>query len=139
MICKRDVETMRAGHTATDAARRMAERHVGAILVVDERSRPMGIVTDRDITTRIVAHGRDPQRTGLADVMTPMPVTVLESTPIESALGQMRVGHLRRLPVVNGMHEVVGILTMDDIVRVLAVEIAEIGDLIEAESPVRGP
>jgi CBS domain-containing protein len=138
MICKRDVETMRAGATVTDAARRMAERHVGAILVVDERSRPMGIVTDRDITTRVVAHGRDAQRTGLADVMTPMPVTVLESASIESALSEMRVGHLRRLPVVNGMDEVVGILAMDDIVRVLAVEIAEIGNLIEAESPVRG-
>ena len=70
---------MGARDTVVDAARRMAERRVGSILVVDDRVRPMGIVTDRDITTRVVAKGRDPQRTALNDVMTPMPSTVLES------------------------------------------------------------
>lgn len=130
---------MGARDTVVDAARRMAERRVGSILVVDDRVRPMGIVTDRDITTRVVAKGRDPQRTALNDVMTPMPSTVLESASIESALGEMREGHLRRLPVVNGMQQVVGIITIDDLVRLFATEISEIAELIETESPVREP
>ena len=51
----------------------------------------------------------------------------------------MREGHLRRLPVVNGMQQVVGIITIDDLVRLFATEISEIAELIETESPVREP
>lgn len=134
-ICNRSVETARATETAADVARRMAARRVGSVVVVDERSRPMGILSDRDITTRVVAAGRDPGRTPVSEVMSPMPTTVLDSTSIENALGHMRVGHLRRLPVVNGMDELVGIVTLDDILRLLAEELSTIEGLIDVEGP----
>jgi CBS domain-containing protein len=97
----------------------------------------MGIVSDRDIMTRVVAAGRDPGTTPINDVMSPMPTTILETTTIENALGHMRIGHLRRLPVVNGEDELVGIVTLDDILRLLAAELSSIEDLIDAEAPRR--
>ena len=67
--------------------------------------------------------------------MTPMPTTVLQDTSIESALGHMRVGRLRRLPVVNGSGALVGIVTLDDILALLAEEFSLIGGLLERETP----
>jgi CBS domain-containing protein len=136
-ICNRNVETAGPAEAAADVARRMTVRRVGSVVVVDERSRPMGIVSDRDIMTRVVAAGRDPGTTPINDVMSPMPTTILETTTIENALGHMRIGHLRRLPVVNGEDELVGIVTLDDILRLLAAELSSIEDLIDAEAPRR--
>ena len=136
-ICTRNVETARAAETVVDVARRLTARRVGSVVVVDDQRRPMGILSDRDIATRLVAAGRDPAKTPVTEIMTPMPTTVLESTSIEAALGQMRVGRLRRLPVVNGMDQLVGIVTLDDVVRLLAEELTAIEGLIDSETPGR--
>jgi CBS domain-containing protein len=69
--------------------------------------------------------------------MTPMPTAVLEDTSIESALGHMRVGRMRRLPVVNGAGTLVGIITLDDVLALLAEEFSLIGGLLEREAPHR--
>ena len=136
-LCNRNVETANGGETALEVARRLTARRVGSVVVVDDQSRPMGILSDRDIATRLVAAGRDPARTLVTDIMTPMPTTVLESTSVEAALGHMRTGRLRRLPVVNGMDQLVGIVTLDDILRLLAQELSAIEGLIESETPPR--
>jgi len=133
-ICMREVDTAGPNESALDAARRMRDRQVGTVVVVDDQDRPMGLVTDRDIVTRAVAHGREAARTPLVDIMTPMPTSV-QNTSIESALGHMRVGRLRRLPVVNGSGALVGIVTLDDILALLAEEFSLIGGLLERESP----
>jgi CBS domain-containing protein len=134
-ICTRDVDTAGARESVLEVARRMRDRQVGTLIVVDDEARPMGLITDRDIVTRSVASGREAARTPVADVMTTMPTTVLEDTPIESALGTMRVGRLRRLPVVNGVGALVGIVTLDDILALLAEEFSLIGGLLERETP----
>lgn len=134
-ICKRDVDTAEPRESVLDVARRMRDRRVGTVIVVDAQSRPMGLVTDRDIVTRLVAANRDAARTPVEDLMTAMPTTVLQDTSIESALGQMRIGRLRRLPVVNGSGALVGIVTLDDILALLAEEFSLIGELVECEAP----
>jgi CBS domain-containing protein len=113
----------------------MRDRGVGTLLVVNERHQPMGLVSDRDLTLRVMAVGRDPAMTSVRDVMSPMPTAVLESSSMESALAQMRMGRMRRLPVVNGMGRVVGVVALDDILAVLAREFSLIGGLVEAEAP----
>lgn len=138
-ICIRDVDTADAKESAADVARRMHERQVGTVVVVDDAARPMGLVTDRDIAMRIVAAGREADRTPVVDIMTAMPTGVLEDTSIESALGHMRVGRMRRLPVINGAGALVGIITLDDILALLAEEFSLIGSLLEREAPHRRP
>lgn len=136
-ICIRDVDTVSADETVLIAARRMRDRQVGTLIVVNDRRQPMGLLSDRDLAMRVVAQERDPARTPVAEVMTAMPMTVLETSSIESALGHMRTGRFRRLPVVNGVGEFVGIVTLDDILTLLAEEFSMIGTLLERESQYR--
>jgi len=135
-LCKRDVDTAHYDESALDAARRMRDRQVGTLVVVDE-GRPVGIVTDRDLAVRIVAAGLDPGTTRVSEVMTPSPTTVTEETEVATALGCMRTGRFRRVPVVGADGKLRGILALDDVLGVVATELAEVGPLLLREAPHR--
>ena len=96
-----------------DAAKRMAERDVGAALVQD-KGRLVGIFTERDILKRIVATGRDPVKTPLADVMTSSPLTIEADEGITDAMVKMREARCRHLPVMDG-GRVIGMISLRDI------------------------
>jgi len=134
-ICVREVHLAEPGESVLEAARRMRERRVGVLVAVDGLGRPVGLVTDRDLALRVVADGGDPRTTAVGDVMTERPKTVSESTPIESALALMRSGSFRRLPVVNDDGKLVGIVTLDDVLGLLAEEFELIGGLLQREAP----
>lgn len=136
-ICIRDVETAGPDQSVADTARRMRERSTGTVVVVDEEHRPMGLVSDRDVALRVVGMNRDPARTMLRDVMTPMPMTVLMDTSIETAIGHMRTGRFRRLPVVDGIGKLLGIVALDDILCFMAEEFVMIERLLKSEAPGR--
>ena len=91
------------------AARLMARKRVGAVLVVEDQ-RLVGIFTERDIAFRVVARGLDPRMTRLADVMTPTPATVAPDKPFGYALVRMHEGGFRHLPVVRE-GKIVGIVS----------------------------
>ncbi|MFN8854000.1 MAG: CBS domain-containing protein [Planctomycetaceae bacterium] len=136
-ICVRDVDLARTGETVQVAAQRMHSRNVGTLVVVDADQTPLGIVTDRDLTVRVLAHkgGADGQTVG--EVMTAFPRTVHEDTPIEEALRIMRQGKFRRLPVVDGPGHLRGMVSLDDILELLTEEFAQIRGLLQEESPAR--
>lgn len=136
-ICIRDVDTASGDESALVAARRMRDRSVGALVVVNDRKQPMGLLSDRDLALRVIAQERDPARTPVTEVMSAMPMTILESSSIESALGHMRTGRFRRMPVVNGAGELVGIVALDDILTLLGEEFSMVGALLEREAPHR--
>ena len=101
IIRKSKLLTAPPGTRVIAAARRMAKRNVGAILVV-EGGRLVGIVTERDIVFRVVARGMDPGVATIAEVMTPDPVTIQPSYPFGYALVVMHREGFRHLPVVEG-------------------------------------
>jgi CBS domain-containing protein len=86
--------------SVSEAARKMKQRTVGAILVV-ENERLVGIFTERDALFRVVAEGRDPNKTLLAEVMTRDPKTIHPDKPFGRALGIMHEGRFRHVPVVE--------------------------------------
>lgn len=86
--------------TVVDAARLMMRHNVGALLVVDG-TRLIGIFTERDALFRLVAEGRNPALTRVADVMTAQPQTVHPDEPFGKALRMMYEGKFRHLPVVE--------------------------------------
>lgn len=134
-ICVREVDTAESNESVAVAAERMHQRSVGTLVVVNHTSQVVGILTDRDLTTRVLAKGLNGVGTAVHQVMTVGPKTVLESTPIESALAMMRSGKFRRLPVVDGRNKLVGLVTLDDILMLLAEELMQIGRLLERETP----
>jgi CBS domain-containing protein len=123
-ICSKDVATVEPKASLRTAAGLMRERHVGALLVV-EGSRPVGIVTDRDIVVAVVAvPGARPEGIRVCDVMPAQLVTIRDSDGVFEALQKMAHEGVRRLPVVDGHGDLVGIVTSDDILRALATELA---------------
>lgn len=102
---------------------------------MSDTKQPIGMVTDRDLVLRVLAAGKDPQTTSVHDVMTRDPQVVGEDTPIESALTLMRTGSFRRIPVVNRERELVGILSLDDVLALIAEEFTHIGAILEQQEP----
>ena len=135
-LCTREVDTASFEETVLVAAQRMRDRQVGTLVVVDE-ARPVGIVTDRDLTVRVLATGLDPNTARVSEVMTPSPTTIREEDAIETAVGYMRAGRFRRLPVVGPDGRLVGVLALDDILEVVASELTDIGPLLKREAPHR--
>jgi CBS domain-containing protein len=117
------------------AARRMAERKVGTLVILDQRDEPVGILTDRDLVVRVLAQGKDPRQTRVDEVMTRSLTTVSEATPIEHALALMRAGGFRRLPVTGGDGTLAGLVSLDDILCVLAEEFFHVEAPVEKEMP----
>ena len=134
-ICNPEVDVITAEEPVQTAAGRMHARKVGTLVVVNECREPIGIVTDRDLAVRVVAEGRNPTATIVDEVMTRDPETVRENTAVEDALRIMRNGCFRRVPVVDDDNQLVGLLSLDDILHLLAHDFAQIGDLMERESP----
>jgi len=132
-ICSREIDIAEANETARDAARRMHQRGVGTLVVLNEERQPTGLVTDRDLVLRVLAPARDPETTRVREIMTADPKVLREDSPIEGALGLMRAGSFRRVPIVDAAGRLVGILTLDDVLSLLAEEFGHIGGLLERQ------
>jgi CBS domain-containing protein len=136
-ICNRDVIVAPRGEMIIDAAKRMRMSHVGALVVVenrDDRHVPVAIVTDRDIVMAAVAG--DPDHINyllVSDVMTSDLVMATERDSIEGALNKMHEHGVRRLPIVDAAGALVGILTLDDILRYLTAQQSELVALVARE------
>ena len=98
--------------TPLEAARLMKQHNVGALLVVDH-TRLIGIFTERDALFRLLAEGRDPHATRLADVMTAQPQTIHPDEPFVRALRMMHEGNFRHLPVVE-FERPIGVVSVRD-------------------------
>lgn len=137
-ICSHDVRMIRAEQPLAEAARRMQQYHVGALVVVDDRAWPVGIVTDRDIVCGQFEKRADLHCLIVGDVMTRDPVTVPADGDIGQAIGTLRTWGVRRAPVINKVGELVGVVTIDDVLPVLANKLTTLGALLwqEARSEV---
>ena len=121
-FCREPVVTVQPKQSVREAARLMRDRHVGAVLVVDD-DRPVGIVTDRDVVMRAVIEGRDPNTTPVRDVMSASLTVVGSDQKIDDAVIALRTAGIRRLPIVNAAGKAIGIVTLDDLVVLMAGEL----------------
>ena len=102
--------------SVTDAVKRMSEKRVGAVAVVD-KGELAGIFTERDVMMRVVLEGRDPKTTKMAEVMTEQVETVHEDMSYGEALRLMVERHFRHLPVIGGNGQVLGILSVRNVLQ----------------------
>ena len=129
-ICTRLIQIMSPDDSVLEAARLMQKESVGTVIVVGDGRRPLGIVSDRDVTVRCVAEGRDPAGTTVRQLMTGPVAGVSETTPIEDALRRMASMQTRRLLVVDREGALVGVLSLDDVLELLAEEAVSIGRIV---------
>ncbi len=132
-ICSRDVVFARRNESVAQAARMMREHHVGSIVVVDERNGrrfPVGMLTDRDIAVGVVALGADAAKTHVDGVMPAEVVCVREGDGLGRAVALMRAQGVRRLPVIDAAGALVGVLSADDVLEVLAEELYCLGAMM---------
>jgi CBS domain-containing protein len=112
VIANRTVISAAASQSVTEAARLMTRYNIGSVLVMDGK-RLYGIFTERDIITRVVSEGRDPNNTKIAEVMTPNPVVMAVDKSFTNALVAMAEGKFRHMPVLDG-YDVIGVVSMRD-------------------------
>lgn len=108
--------------TALQTAQLMRQHHVGALVVVDaiERSRPVGIVTDRDLVLAVMAEGLDPAVFTASDIMSSDLVLARTDLDLEDAIGLMHEHKVRRLVVVDDTGRLCAIATLEDVLEALA-------------------
>src|SRR5579872_3294970 len=139
-ICKRNVAVAPNDESIVDAAKRMRTLHVGTLVIVregDDKRLPLGILTDRDIVLSAVA--ADPEHLPFLNVSEAMSddlVTVPEDSSLADALKLMQDRGIRRLPVVGPDGGLVGIVTIDDIIRLFAEEMGQLANVMAREEQV---
>jgi len=135
-ICNRDVACAARETTVFGGAQLMRRRHVGTLVIVDEFSGkrvPVGIVTDRDIVVEVSAVDLDPKTITVGDIMDETLVTIAESAALPDAVEAMRDKGVRRLPVVGTEGELVGIVSIDDVLEALSDELSDLTRIIARE------
>jgi CBS domain-containing protein len=130
-VCTKPVVTASANMTVAEAARTMRTKNVGALVVVNA-GRPLGMLTDRDITMQVVAQGKDPDATRVGDVMHKKPITLREDQGILDAAKAFAKTGVRRLPVVDKGGKMVGIVAMDDLMMLLGNEMGHVAAALSA-------
>ena len=140
-VCSREVYIFKADESLANAVAEMMKRHVGAIVVVEpepDRVRPVGIVTDRDVIRGQVSLKKDLPSLTLREVMTSAPLTVSETSGIAEAIEHMRARGVRRAPVVNDSGDLVGIVSLDDLLPIVADELGALARLVGSQASLEG-
>ena len=129
-FCSREVATIEPGASLREAALLMRNRHVGSLVVVDASRgapRPVGVLTDRDIVVAVVAvPGARPEGIRVGDVLTREAVVVHDDDDVFAAVQTMRQHGVRRLPVIAADGALCGVLTSDDVVKLVATELGSL-------------
>jgi len=135
-ICTPDVVHCTRDTTVLEAARLMRTKHIGDLVVVDDPEEdrvPVGIVTDRDIVVEVLGTGLDPATTTVSRIMHAPVVIARESEDTAQAIERMRTHGVRRVPVVGHKGQLIGIITLDDLLKKLAADANALMDIVAKE------
>lgn len=134
IVQNQDIRMLAPSDSVRTAVDLMAERHIGAVLI-EEAGRLIGIFTERDLLTRVVAKGRDSDATQLSEVMTRNPDCLKPGDIAGDALARMTSKGYRHLPVLDG-EELVGIVSIRDLYAAVKRELEE--DVEQREAYIHG-
>lgn len=132
-ICNREVVIAQKNDTLLEAAKLMREYHTGDVVIVEKRNSlnyPVGIVTDRDIVIEVIAKEVDGNSLTLGDVMYRELTLAKEHDDIHETIQIMRQKGIRRLPVIDDNGALIGIITLDDLIDLIAEQLKNLAELI---------
>jgi len=134
-MLNRDVITISPDVPVSEAAYLMMREDIGSLIVVDKQRFPIGIVTDRDLVVSAIAEGKDPEDSIVEEIMTKDVIYVEEETNLLDILRTMSEYSIRRMPVTkNGV--LTGIVSVDDLIIVIATELADLAMAVGSKSKV---
>lgn len=135
-LCNREVVTATREMSIFEAARLMREHHVGCLIVTEKVSghtRPVGILTDRDIVIEVIAKDISPAEVTVGDVMTFTLLKVTEDENIFDVAQRMRCRGVRRVPVISNDGDLAGIIALDDLLGLLSQELSLLATITTRE------
>ncbi|HFK5908135.1 TPA: CBS domain-containing protein [Legionella pneumophila] len=138
-FCNRDVVMMNGDESVKQAAELMRTHHVGDIVLVEEfkgHRVPIGIVTDRDLVVEVMALDVNPEGLAVQDIVTRSVLVAREEDSLIDSLEFMKEKGVRRLPVVDNDHELVGIITIDDITELLAEMLHKVVGVVDRQEKI---
>ena len=136
-LCNREVVTATREMSILDAARLMRDYHVGSLIIVEStenRKEAVGILTDRDIVIEVIAEAVGLDEVTIGDVMSYALLKVSDEESVFETAQRMRARGVRRVPVISGTGELVGILALDDILSLLSEELSLLTKVTSRES-----
>lgn len=134
--CNRDVVVINGNESVKNAAKLMRSYHVGDLVLLEEQENkkvPIGIVTDRDLVVEVIATGVKPDSLLVRDILTEPFNCVFADDSLFTALEMMHSNKIRRLPVVDSDKTLIGIITLDDLIDILAETMAKIVDVVKLQ------
>jgi CBS domain-containing protein len=108
-------ECVGENETVADAAKRLAQLDVGAMPICGEDNKLKGMLTDRDIVLKVVAHGKDPSQTTAGELGEGVPITVSVDASADDVMRVMSDNQIRRVPVLDDEKKLVGIISQADV------------------------
>ena len=134
-VMKTEVVTVSPSAPITEAALSMREEDIGALVVVDDEGRPIGIITDRDIVVSVVANSKNPLEILIEEVMTKKLILVQEDASIFEILKILAKNNIRRVPVMR-RGKLVGIVSVDDLIVIITTELSNLALALSGTSKV---
>ncbi len=116
-----DVWSVESETTAYDAIKLMADKNVGALLVIDD-GRVVGIMSERDYARKVALHGRVSRTTAVAEIMTEKVISVRPDQTVDTCMVLMTERHIRHLPVIDDDENLHGIISIGDVVKMVISE-----------------
>jgi CBS domain-containing protein len=135
-ICIREVIICNRSTNVLEAAQLMRRYHVGDLVIVDEsegKRIPVGLITDRDIVISVIAMQLDPTTITAGDLISREIVVAREDQGVLETMERMRANGVRRMPVVDQQGALAGIISVDDLIELLAEELSKLPKLISKE------
>jgi CBS domain-containing protein len=104
-------------NTVFEALSVLVDKNVGALVVLNQDGKVIGIFSERDYARRVILKGRASKDTLIKEIMTEHPFTVNESNSIEECMVKMTDKHIRHLPVINDHDQLIGMISIGDVVK----------------------
>ncbi len=132
-VINREVITISPNSPVSEAAHMMMNEDIGALVVADAETRPVGIITDRDIVVSVIAEGISPDGITVGEIMSTNLITIDEDTDLFDMLRLLSENSVRRLPVTR-LGKLTGIVSIDDLIVIVATELVNAAMALSSKS-----
>lgn len=116
-IMTRNVISISESKNAQKASKKMLDENVGSLVVLNEKKKPAGILTERDLVRKVISKNREPKKIKVKNIMTKPLITIDPETDLNKAVRKMRDLDIKKLPIVKE-NDLLGILTESDVLTV---------------------